>query len=121
MPIVRLEHLVSDFDAWTRLIDRDPIFRDQPGVHHYRVLRPVGEPSCVIVELELDSMFHAENLRVALRDWCARAEAAGLVTGTQARMLDIVSAPQRSFAPPPQPTSLSRPSRWRATRGSSGA
>jgi hypothetical protein len=113
LPILQLQHHVSDFDAWAQMF-LNSFLRHQPDVPNYRVLRPVGEPNSVIVEFELDGMRHAEGLRVALRDACAHIEAAGLVTGTHIRMLDVVSAPPRANHPHPRPsTSLSRPLRWR--------
>ncbi|HYU40416.1 MAG TPA: hypothetical protein VEM59_11340 [Acidimicrobiia bacterium] len=59
MPILRIEHPVADFDAWKRAFDSDPLGREQAGVRRYSVLRPVGDPNYVLVDLEFDSSSEA--------------------------------------------------------------
>jgi hypothetical protein len=63
MPILRIEHPVPDFDAWREAFDGDPIGREQSGVRRHRVLRPVDDPSYVMIDLEFDSPNEAEAVR----------------------------------------------------------
>jgi hypothetical protein len=67
MHILRIEHQIRDFDAWTEAFDRDPVGREQGGVRRYRVLRPVDDPNYIMVDLEFDSSSEAEDFRTALQ------------------------------------------------------
>ncbi len=45
MHVLRVEHGVSDYDAWKRAFDSDPIGREAGGVRAYRVLRAADDPT----------------------------------------------------------------------------
>ncbi len=90
MPVLRIDHAVSDFDAWKQAFDSDPIGRAQSGVRRYRVLRAVGDPNHVMIDLEFDSARDAEASRDALQELWGRVEAQGLIRSPSAVILEAV-------------------------------
>ena len=66
MYILRIEHPVSDYDAWKAAFDSDPIGRERSGVRRYRIMRSTDDPSQVIIDLEFDSLGEAEAVKAAL-------------------------------------------------------
>jgi hypothetical protein len=74
--IVRVEHPVTDFEAWKRDgFDRDPIGRERGGVRRYRVLRSERGPSVVAaVDLEFESRAEAEAFAAALGEMWQRVQ-----------------------------------------------
>lgn len=59
---LRIEHSVPDFDRWKQAFDSDPADRKGSGVHAYRVLRSVEDPSLVMIDLDFDRLSEAEGL-----------------------------------------------------------
>lgn len=91
MPVVQLEHAVTDFATWKAAFDRDPIDRRKLGVRRHRILRPIDDPDYVMVELDFDTMEEAEACRVALgRLWASRAAAPALLGTPQTRIVEAV-------------------------------
>jgi hypothetical protein len=91
MPVVHLEHAVTDFATWKAAFDRDPIDRRKLGVRRHRILRPIDDPDYVMVELDFDTMEEAEACRVALgRLWASRAAAPALLGTPQTRIVEAV-------------------------------
>jgi hypothetical protein len=80
MYILRIEHPVSDYDAWKAAFDSDPISRERSGVRRYRIMRSTDDPSQVMIDLEFDSLGEAEAVKAALGevefDSSSEAEAA---------------------------------------------
>ena len=74
MHILRIEHLVPDYDAWKEAFDSDPIGREHSGVRRYRILRPTDDPNYVMIDLEFDSASEAEAVHSALRELWSRVE-----------------------------------------------
>jgi hypothetical protein len=74
--VLRVEHPVSDFEAWKRDgFDRDPVGRERGGVRRYRVLRSTGfGPLMAVVELEFDSPAEAESFAGALAELWRRVQ-----------------------------------------------
>jgi hypothetical protein len=52
--LLRIEHAIVDFETWKQAFERDPVGREQAGVRHYRVFRPVDDPKYVIIDLDFD-------------------------------------------------------------------
>jgi len=76
MPIVRIEHTVSDFDKWKQTFDRDPADRKGSGVRRYQISRPVNEPNYVMVDLEFASAGEAEAFLATMqRLWSGAGKA----------------------------------------------
>ncbi len=92
MPILRIEHPVRDFDSWKEAFDSDPIGRQQSGVRRYRVLRPIGDPNYIMVDLEFDSTSEAEAFDAALRHLWLRLEAEGLIGSPRAQIVEAVES-----------------------------
>ncbi len=91
MPILQIEHAVSDFDIWTSAFDGDPVRRQESGVRRYRVFRPVDDPNYVKVDLEFDTLGDAEAFRAALEDmWGSGRAAPALVGSPQVRIVEAV-------------------------------
>ena len=67
MPTLRIEHTVTDYDAWKRMFDTDPADRKGSGVRRYQISRLVDDPSYVMIELEFDTQKEAEGLLATMR------------------------------------------------------
>lgn len=67
MAVLRIEHQVTDFDAWKAAFDADPLDRVGRGVRRYRILRRADDPNHVMVDLDFDTVGEAEGLLAALR------------------------------------------------------
>jgi hypothetical protein len=93
MPILRLEHAISDFQLWKAAFDRDPVHRAQSGVRSHRVYRPLDDPNYVAVDLEFDTSEEAERFQVALGQlWRSRQDAPALIGTPQVRIVEAVEA-----------------------------
>lgn len=93
MPILQLEHAISDFDVWKKAFDSDPVRRKESGVRRYRVLRPVDDPNYIKVDLEFDTSSEAEAFRAALEDlWGSGRAAPALVGSPKTRIVEAVQS-----------------------------
>ncbi|MBA2767037.1 MAG: hypothetical protein H0U33_08700 [Solirubrobacterales bacterium] len=93
MPILALEHAISDFDVWKKAFDRDPVRREESGVRRYRIMRPIDDPNYVMVDLEFDSSSEAEAFRAALKEmWGSGRAAPALVGSPQVRIVEAVES-----------------------------
>jgi hypothetical protein len=91
MPILQVEHAISDFETWKKAFDADPVRREESGVRHYRILRPVDDPNYVKLDLEFDSLGEAEAFRVALSKlWGSGRAAPALAGAPQASIVEEV-------------------------------
>lgn len=91
MPILQIEHAISDFDVWTRAFEGDPVRRRESGVRRYRVCRPVDDPNYIAVDLEFDSLGEAEAFHAALEDlWESGRAAPALVGNPRVRIVEAV-------------------------------
>ena len=89
MSVLRIEHVVGDFDAWKRAFDSDPVGRQRSGVRRYRVLRPINDPQYVMIDLEFDTPEQAQVLLDAMRAiWAGPGRA--IVSDPQARIAEQV-------------------------------
>jgi hypothetical protein len=96
MPILRLEHPITDFAVWKAAFDRDPIDRAGSGVRGYRIYRPVGDPKAIAVDLEFDTTVEADRFRVALDGLWRSAEAAPALAG-KPRVRIVESVERREY------------------------
>lgn len=81
MAVLRIEHDVSDFDSWKEAFDRDPVGRKRGGVRRFDVLRPVGEPNRIAVDLEFETAERAEAFHGLLRELWRTPQAAAVMRG----------------------------------------
>ncbi|MFD8554940.1 hypothetical protein ACFV08_25905, partial [Streptomyces fradiae] len=76
MYVLRVEHSVPEYEAWKRAFDGDPLGRGAVGVRAYRVMRPVGDPGRVLIDLDFDDREPAERMLIRLRELWSRLPAA---------------------------------------------
>jgi hypothetical protein len=93
MPVLQIEHAISDFDVWKRAFDADPVRRAESGVRRYRVFRPIDDPNYIKIDLEFDSSSDAEAFRTALQDlWRSGRAAPALAGSPHARIVEEVQS-----------------------------
>lgn len=93
MPILQIEHAISDFNVWTQAFDADPVRRQESGVRRYRVFRPVDDPQYVKVDLEFDGLSEAEAFREALNElWGSGRAAPALAGSPETRIVEEVQS-----------------------------
>ena len=88
MPTLHIEHRITDFDTWRSAFDRFGGARRQAGVRAQRVLRPVDDPTYVVIDLDFDTTAEAEAFLRFLntRVWAIRENAPALA-GTPETMI----------------------------------
>jgi hypothetical protein len=89
VPVLRIEHPVADFETWKQAFDADPAARRRSGVQRYEILREVGDPRFVMIDLELDTTAQAEALLTNLRPIWARVQG-DLISNPRARIVESV-------------------------------
>jgi hypothetical protein len=98
MITVHIEHPIRDFDTWKAAFDRDPAGRERSGVRRYRVLRPINDPTYVMIDLDFDSASQAETFLAAMREvWRSTAAAPALAGSPQARIVEVVESKEYSL------------------------
>jgi hypothetical protein len=91
VPVLQIEHAISDFDVWKKAFDADPVRRAESGVRRYRVFRPVDDPNYVKIDLEFDGSSEADVFRAKLQDlWGSGRAAPALFGRPQARIVEEV-------------------------------
>jgi hypothetical protein len=89
MPVVRIEHVVPNFEMWKKVFDSDPADRKGSGVRRYQILRAQDEPNYVMIDLEFDSNDEAEAfLRTMEEVWSGPGKA--VMQNPRARVADRV-------------------------------
>ena len=95
MTILRIEHAVSDFDAWYRAFVRGWTLcaARSRGLRGYRVFQPVEEPDHIKVDLEFDSRPQAESIRAALTNlWKAGVAVPALTGAARAQIVETMDS-----------------------------
>ena len=93
MPILQIEHAISDFDVWKSAFDADPVRRQEGGVRRYRVLRPLDDPHYVKIDLEFETQAEAEEFRGRLQELWGSGRAAPALAGTpQTSIVEVVAS-----------------------------
>ncbi|TFB50344.1 hypothetical protein [Cryobacterium tagatosivorans] len=88
---LHIEHTVTDYDAWKRMFDADPLDRKGSGVSGYRVMRPTGDTAAVMVELDFGSREAGERMSVALAElW--KGPAAEMTINPRATLTETVES-----------------------------
>jgi hypothetical protein len=91
MPILRIEHKISNFDGWKKAFDSDPIDRKKTGVKHHRICRPADDLNFVIIDLEFNNLKDTQAALTALRNLWSKVEGT-VMFNPQTRILDIVES-----------------------------
>ncbi len=93
MPILQLEHPISDYTVWKQAFDSDPLRREESGVRRYRVFRPLDDPNYIKVDLEFETDGEAEAFLVALHGlWESRRAAPALAGKPLTRIVEAVAS-----------------------------
>jgi hypothetical protein len=89
MYTLRIEHRVANYAAWKRAFDGDPVGRERSGVRSFQILRPVGDPDYVMIDLDFDTTSQAEALLGAMRGvWAGPART--MISEPQARIVEAM-------------------------------
>jgi hypothetical protein len=93
MATLHIEHPISDFDTWNAAFARFAGARRQAGVRDQRILRPVGDPAYVVVDLDFDTVGEAEKFLGFLRAnvWAVADNSPALAGEPQTRILEAAS------------------------------
>jgi hypothetical protein len=90
MPILHIEHPITDFDTWTVAFNGFAEVRRQAGVRAQRVQRPVDDPSYVVVDLDFDTTEEAESFLhfLTTRVWDTRENSPALAGAPKTMILE---------------------------------
>jgi hypothetical protein len=90
MVTLHIEHPITDFDVWKAAFDAFAAQRDSAGVQGHRILRPAGEASYVVVELDFQTRQQAEQFLRFLQTsvWASAATAPALAGTPQTTILE---------------------------------
>jgi heme-degrading monooxygenase HmoA len=93
MPILHIEHGISDLTTWLEAFNRFAQAREQAGVQQTEVFQPSDDPNCIVVNLRFESADAATNFRKFLTDvvWKSPEASPALVGAPMARVLTEVS------------------------------
>ena len=92
MPILHIEHPITDLDTWLETFRRFAPARDQAGVKSTQVWQPVEDPHYIVVNLEFESVAAAGNFRTFLREnvWSSSETSPALAGSPKAVILNDV-------------------------------
>jgi hypothetical protein len=92
MPILHIEHEISDLATWLEAFTRFAPAREQAGVKNTAVFQPADDPHYIVVNLAFESVEAAANFRTFLHDvvWKSPEASPALVGAPTARVLTEV-------------------------------
>jgi len=67
MVMLRVQHVVPNFEAWKRAFDSDPVDRQASGVRGYKIHRAIENPNFVVIDLEFSAIAEAQKFLEKLR------------------------------------------------------
>jgi len=89
MYVLNYWHTVSDYGAWKKLFDSDPLAREASGVRRLSIERPLDDEHMVIGELEFDSLGEAETFAGRLQGvW--KGSAGAMVANAGYRITEVL-------------------------------
>ena len=93
MPILHIEHEISDLVTWLQAFKRFAPAREQAGVTQTDVFQPADDPRYIVVNLRFESVEAASNFRSFLHEvvWKSPEASPALVGAPTARVLTEVS------------------------------
>jgi hypothetical protein len=93
MPILHIEHEISDLATWLEAFNRFAPAREQAGVQQAEVFQPSDDPNYIVVNLRFESVDAASSFRTFLHDviWKSPEASPALVGAPTARVLTEVS------------------------------
>jgi len=92
MPVLHIEHAITDFDVWHSAFDRFADKRRASGVVHQRVTRPIDDEHYVVIDLDFESAERARSFLTFLqRDvWGSTDKAPALAGTPRTAILEVV-------------------------------
>lgn len=92
MPTLHIDHAISDLALWRGAFDPLHDTRRRAGVTHELVRQPIDDPHRILVDLDFDTIEHAEAFLDFLQTtiWSAPTEAPALVGAPTAVILEVV-------------------------------
>lgn len=93
MTILRIEHVVLNYDVWKQAFESDPVGRQQAGVRRYAISRSVDDPNLVMIDLEFDTPREAQGLLAGLREVWGRVEGT-VIQSPRAQIVEVVETIQ---------------------------
>jgi hypothetical protein len=93
MPILHIEHEISDLATWLEAFNKFAPAREAAGVQQTAVFQPPDDPHYIVVNLTFESVDAATNFRTFLHDvvWKSPEASPALVGAPTARVLTEVS------------------------------
>jgi hypothetical protein len=93
MPILHIEHEISDLTSWLEAFNRFAPAREQAGVQRTEVYQPSDDPNYIVVNLRFESVDAASNFRTFLQTviWKSPEASPALVGAPTARVLTEVT------------------------------
>lgn len=94
MPILHIEHPISDFTTWKAAFDRFAAFRIQSGVRRHQIQRPVDDPRYLVIDLDFTTTPEAEKFLKFLKTkvWSSPDNSPALTGSPQTMILELVEA-----------------------------
>jgi hypothetical protein len=94
MPVLHIEHAITDLAVWRSAFDRFAEARAAAGVHAHRITQPVDDDRYIIVDLDLPDVAAATRFLDHLRAtvWSSRTSSPALVGEPRTRILTEVES-----------------------------
>lgn len=91
MPILHIEHAITDFAVWSRAFDTLADRRRSAGVRSERVCRPSDDPHYVLIDLDFATREQATAFLSFLQQtvWASRNNSPALAGRPDGRVLDV--------------------------------
>jgi hypothetical protein len=93
MPILHIEHEISDLTMWLEAFNRFAPAREAAGVRQTAVFQPSDDPHYIVVNLTFEPVDAATNFRTFLHDviWKSAEASPALVGAPTAKVLTEVT------------------------------
>ena len=93
MPVLHIEHPITDLDTWLGAFKNFAAARQQAGVTSERVWQPNDDPRYIVVNLECESESSADKFRTFLRErvWSSPDASPGLAGHPKALILSEIA------------------------------
>ena len=92
MPVLHIEHPITDFDTWRSAFDHFAAAREAAGVIGQRIFRPVDDDAYVLVDLDFAFEGEADRFLAFLQAnvWSSREASPALVGEPRTMILTAV-------------------------------
>lgn len=97
MPVLHIEHQISDLDTWLQAFAKFASARQQAGVTATQIFQPDDDANYIVVNLTFETAEGAMNFRTFLREavWKSPEASPALVGQPRAVVLNEVDARSR--------------------------